>query len=217
MSDANRQRLKTFLFVLCSFAIWCNFCLAALLSNDPSGFQTSGTIIIAWGVFWYGRDRVAFEKSIQATQRNQLFSAVNHLNARLDYHESLTENTQNQNTLSHLKLLKVLNIKDQMGRTPDADIASLEELLSDQTRHDNIFEKLRKETELVASDKEIAKQLNFSQSHWEKVSGRVELWFIIIGTLQSGYGDQFVTILFSTQWFPLLVEEIKGLANLQPI
>ena len=104
-----------------------------------------------------------------------------------------------------------------MGRTPDADIASLEELLSDQTRHDNIFEKLRKETELVASDKEIAKQLNFSQSHWEKVSGRVELWFIIIGTLQSGYGDQFVTILFSTQWFPLLVEEIKGLANLQPI
>lgn len=178
--------------------IWAIWSLPSLIENRPVDFQASGSIIVAWAIFSYGRDRAKREKAISNAQTNAMVSAHNYLHAELEFSKSLSHNTSNMHSLSHLKILQALGMQDSNVKDTEEAIKSLELEAADQFEHNSLFAKLQVASKKAEDDLKMATNMNIEQGKWVGHITRVELVFAIIGTLQWGYGDRWVTAIFAT-------------------
>lgn len=186
------EALRVSAFFLIALSIWAIWSVNPFFSNNPTDFQAAGSIIVAWAIFFYGRDRLFRENAINASHKALFVAAYNSVNARLAFHQSLAENTQNMNSLAYAKLLKMLGIKDQdLGDNDDA-IEDLERSLQETEQHYQLGQNSRD------ADVELERQLSLSdetelvQGKWTRILYVVELAMVVFGTIQWGYGDRWV-------------------------
>lgn len=175
--------------------IWLIFSLPPLILNNPDAFQASGSIIVAWAVLFYARDRARRENEIVKAQRQQLVAILDEHDAWGDYHAVKSKIEFQEHELRHLKLLKSLG-HAASGETGVAEqIAELEADLADRSA----LEKLRIRREAKDREaKDAAKRAEATARHQgpaAKLLSRLELVLIVYGTLQWGYGDKWVGLV----------------------
>ncbi|WP_424942320.1 hypothetical protein [Aliiroseovarius crassostreae] len=186
------EGLRISLFFLVALFIWAIWSLEPLLKNNPADFQAAGSIVVAWAILFYGRDRLARENAIHSSNKALLVAAHNSIEARLELHKSIAENTQNMNMMAYAKLIRLLGIRDSELGCNDEAIERLELTVNDTKKHIELHEAA------VDADGELSKQLELSndvestQKPWTKLLYRAELGFAVFGTLQWGYGDKWV-------------------------
>ena len=73
------------LFSICAIGIWAVWSLPAFLQNNPADFQASGSIIVAYAIYSYGRDRTSRERAVAKSQENALISSHNMILKRLEF------------------------------------------------------------------------------------------------------------------------------------
>ena len=130
------------LFSICAIGIWAVWSLPAFLQNNPADFQASGSIIVAYAIYSYGRDRTSRERAVAKSQENALISSHNMILKRLEFQESLAENTSNMHSLSYLKLCKALGLRDDAVGDQDAAISVLEQNMREYMEHYTLYDKL---------------------------------------------------------------------------
>jgi hypothetical protein len=119
---------------------------------------------------------------------------ANRLDARIEFADSLANNTADMHTLAYAKVLKKLDLQDsELGNT-DKIIENLEasyrEAQEPTSKHSQLYQKLvTAETEATAAI-ELMKSEESVQSPWVRLLYIVELLFAVFGTLQWGYGNQ---------------------------
>ena len=189
------NKARAFLFVIGAISIWLIWSLEPMLSNEPIRFQAAGSIIVAWSIFSFGRDKILREKSISTTENNAIISEISRLRNHLEFSESLAENTANSHTLQHYQLLKSLGMTYPTISDLDQEIKILEDLLADKEHHSQQYEALK-----VAHNSSIhaikrSKIVRKEQEPWIRLLTKLELFFAIFGTLQWGYGNVWIEIL----------------------
>ena len=197
------HKLRAFLFLLSSTGIWLVWCLGPLLANEPSRFQATGSIIVAWGIFSFGRNKIKREKSIAMTEKNELVSAIEYIRQQLSFHESLATNTANVHTLQHYQLLETLGMNYENGPDLEKEIAHFEKLTGDHSNHNRLHAELLAKQKTALNDATRMKSVRSEQQPWVQLLTKLELFFVIFGTLQWGYGDVWVELLHN-ELIPLL-------------
>ena len=192
------ETLRISVFFLVAFSIWATWSIAPFFQNRPADFQAAGSIVVAWAIFFYGKDRLFRENAIHSSNKALFTAAHNSLNARLEFHRSLAENTQNMNSLAYARLLRVLGLRDEELGDNDKAIQNLEATSEETEAHYKLGEDARR------ADMELEKQIGRSnemeevQGKWTKIVYIAELGLVIFGTIQWGYGDRWVEAVHAT-------------------
>lgn len=113
-------------------------------------------------------------------------------------------------TLSYLKVLRKLGLQDTEAGNTEQTISELEERWNDQVGHTKLHAKLGLETKRASKAGRYLEELVGVQEPWARFLGCVELWFIIFGTIQWGYGNKWVEILHSTEVKELIKKALRG-------
>ncbi len=129
------------------------------------------------------------------SQKDLITDAIQLGQARQEYDASLAENTANVHMLNHLQLLRTLGLRDTNIPDIDLEVSKLKQLTEDRTEHNKIYKNLVDKSEQVKKSQEASDRVSNVQGKWAKRVGRVELWFVIFGTLQWGYGNKWVETL----------------------
>ena len=74
----------------------------------------------------------------------------------------------------------------------DHAIADLETTQADHEAHNEFYEKLVEATENATEASETWAEIEHEEEPWTTLVGRVELVFIVFGTIQWGYGNHWV-------------------------
>jgi hypothetical protein len=188
-------RTKAYTVTFLAVAFWLVWCLDPLLNNKPERFQAAGSIMVAWGIYRFGKERLTREKILNSANAGAIISAINRLSAAQSFHESLAENTANMHSLNHYKLMKQLRVKSQHIDDIDSAIEELEARLSDRTKHDELYDKfvsLHNDVTDAVDEKSVARNRH---EPWVGYLASLELYFVIFGTLQWGYGNFWVETL----------------------
>jgi hypothetical protein len=187
LTDRLPLKFRIGLYFLLYVMIWCVWCLPPLLSLDHNGFQASGTVIICWAIFFIGRDRLRFEKSITEFERNAIIAAVNRLEAHRSTNEKRLNLTFNihQHQISrlslHVRLPNPVGPQNKMelddfGKSIQEDISNSPEeyvLSEDKALNESLAEMRFARTEY---------------GRWKEYAFKCEIGFLVVGTLQTGYG-----------------------------
>lgn len=188
-------------FVALTICIWLAWSLPPILAKNPEAFQAAGSIIVAWSILFYARDRSSREKLIQQHRHNAMILVANRLDARIEFADSLANNTADMHTLAYAKVLKKLGLQDsELGNTDqiiDNLEASYREAEEPTSKHSQLYQKLvTAETEATAAI-ELMTSEESVQSPWVRLLYNVELLFAAFGTLQWGYGNQWLELWLS--------------------
>tara|TARA_R100000365_G_C2734282_1_gene63922 strand:+ start:826 stop:1248 length:423 start_codon:yes stop_codon:yes gene_type:complete len=132
---------------------------------------------------------------IELSQQNALIDTINRVDTELKFHASLAHNTANHQTLAYLKVLKKLGLNDSGVSDTGKEIAALEALLKDQREHESIHESLVQASTQAKETVERLGSMSNVQQPWARFLGKMELAFVIVGTLQWGYGNIWVETL----------------------
>lgn len=174
--------------------IWSIISIPFILSEDHAGFQSAGTIIICWAIFVIGRDRLRFEKTIQAYEHASVIAAVNRFEAHRKVNEKRLDLTFKMHQLSISQILFRLKMHNPMG------IDTIEEI-------NDLGREIEAEFAQSPSHYTIEEDASFQQAitslqrikpefqRWGKYSFTCEISFLVIGTLQTGYGATFSALL----------------------
>jgi len=191
------HRTRAALFIIVTVFIWCSFSLVPLLENNPDSFQAAGSIIVAWAVIFYVRNRTSRERQISLAQRDAMICSFNRQEAFREFADSLANNTANMFSLSYLTLLRTLGLQDEFISDMDKEIANLRTAQSETKAHDKLYDRMLEAND--RSNQANATWMDFekSQQPWTTLLGRVELVFIVVGTIQWGYGNHWVVALHS--------------------
>ncbi|MEM7318066.1 MAG: hypothetical protein AAF408_03490 [Pseudomonadota bacterium] len=191
---------RAFLFVVTTIGIWCIWCLGPLLSGDEKAFQAAGSIIVAWAVASWGADRGSRQRIISKYQENAFVSAINAQEAKMRLHEKLSHDTADMHSLSYFKLLRTLGLKDEAVDNQDKAIAELEVAQRDRSE----TKKLHQEAEFAVKNQIKANRewqlVNSEEEPWVRLLLRIELFFVVLGTIQWGYGDQVLAAIKAQGW-----------------
>ena len=86
-------------------------------------------------------------------------------------------------------------MRDDAVGDQDAAISVLEQNMREYMEHYSLYDKLVNAYEHAEEDRKLAIKTSDLQSKWITIIGTIELWFLIFGTLQWGYGDRWIRIL----------------------
>ena len=189
------HRSRAFFFSFAALGFWLIWCLDPLLNNKPESFQAAGSIIVAWGIYSYGRERSTREKILNSINTGAIISAVNRVSAAQEFHESVAENTANIHLLNHYRLIKSLGMKAPEVGDLNSAIAKLEAILANRERHDELYDKFVKMHDVVLEDTNQMRSARDGHEPWVKFLTKLELYFVLFGTLQWGYGNLWVETL----------------------
>lgn len=189
---------RKFLFILIALIIWAIWSLGPLLNNNPADFQAAGSIIVAWAIVFYGRERVSREKIRGIYQSNALFSSIKYLETRQQMHEKIAENTANRDALCHFRLLETLGLKDTAVPDQLLAIRELEMLAKDDTENEKLYRDFRSAQERSHAYRNEWNEHEERHEPWLRVIARLETVAVVFGTLQWGYGDRWVKMIHDT-------------------
>jgi hypothetical protein len=189
--------LRATMAILLYVAIWSNFSLPALLRNDPFAFQAAGSIIVAWAIITIGRERFQSEESLQNAQYGSIVSALN----RLEKHREVNE--ERLSTTFDLHLFYISQNADKLG-IPNPNNLSRDDMRAWAMDLNKIlYEKSGpvqiEEDQLVKDSLDYLKEVRETTGVWVKLQRRVEIVFLVFGTLQWGYGNKFVEAIYSNK------------------
>ncbi len=188
--------LRALLYTLSYLAIWANFSLPHLIENRPVEFQAAGTLIIAWAIFFLGRHRLQYEQATHSAETHALIASLNRLEAHRTINEERLNLTFDLHMLQLSELSKKVGIPNPFGPTTAAEIS--DHALSIQKRMNGKVEIEAPEEDRIVA--EAIKSLKANKKEivpWTKLTWKIELFFLVAGTLQSGYGSFWVTIIHS--------------------
>ena len=192
MFEKAMERLRVSAYFLIAFFIWAIWSIEPFFANRPQDFQAAGSIIVAWAIFFYGRNRLIREDAIHASNKQLFVASHNFLITHLELHQSKADNTANMNSLSYARLLKMFGLKDrEMGDTDEA-IEALKRSVDNLEKHTQLVENARAADAALTDSIEFNQKTEGAETTWAKIIYRVELGLVIFGTLQWGYGDRWV-------------------------
>ena len=192
-----REKIAPAFNIIAALLIWIIWCLPPLLQNNPAAFQAAGAIVICYGVYSYGRRRSSWEKSESASQNNITIAAINYIQTKIDLQDALSHNTADMNTVVYLRLLSTLGLEDRNVKDKKATILELEAGIADSKKTEDLHDKLTDQIEELNMLTKTHQDNQAASSKWGAIFGRLELWFVIIGTLQGAYGGKLVELVNS--------------------
>ncbi|WP_146684007.1 hypothetical protein [Thioclava sediminum] len=175
---------------LAYIGIWILNCVPPLLQGKHEAFQASGTIIICFAILRIGLDRAKYEESISKADRETIVSAIN----RLEAHRELNEQRLALTFDIHMSLISKGLLK-----------SGIENTYGPNTEEENRALCFDIERTIgatggyyaVPEDNDLAKAITDLKlardkyAPWKNRLFRIEIAFLVIGTLQSGYGAAF--------------------------
>lgn len=186
--------LRVFGYFCVAFLIWGVWSIPPLLSFNHAGFQSAGTIIICWAIFFIGRDRLRFEKSISNHNHDVIVAAINRLEAHRAFDEKRLDFTFNMHQIQISTISHAIGLKNTFGPQTleylDRSRKALEENIAN-----NPEEYKLEEDEVLAKSYSEMLHARLEHGKWRNVTFSAEIAFLISGTLQTGYGAQFSSMV----------------------
>ena len=187
-SLAPKLRVVGFFFV--SFLIWGVWSIPPLLSFDHAGFQAAGTVIKCWAIFFIGRDRLNFERSVSRNEHEVLVAALNRLEAHRSVDEQRLNLTFDIHQLQISNICHTIGLKNPSGPQSLGDLEAFRRSIEETIRRNPQEYRIEEDGILVESYSAML-HARTEYGRWATFTFAAELAFLISGTLQTGYGAHF--------------------------
>ena len=188
-SDTTRQVL----FYSMPFAIFLFWSWTLLVENKASDFSRLGSLVTAWAIINLSVRREQYAEAVSNWGTNR---TLKHLNQIRELDEMREESLH---LTFDLHATQIVQICHRLG-LPNAFVENEAEKI--RSFCDNVQERLTKGDAPQRSTMAIEKLREFEASYnarvptyerWRKITWRLEITLIILGTVQWGYGDIFVS------------------------
>ncbi len=196
MKRARNNAFRQVGFLAALIVYWLVICFPKLLQLNPSAFADSGAQIICISITAIAFNRVRYEKHLLALERNYVDRWMDYLSS---YDELIDKRANYTFTLHQYELSK---INAKIGNKDGFHFANPDEEKELRTwLNENIKEDFGEEIRLKKRrlDDAIAQLRSESRrwKWWDSKSIRAEWCLVILGTLQTAYGDNLVILLQS--------------------
>lgn len=187
--------LRAALSTLSYLGVWIAFSLPPLLNNQPEAFQAAGSIVVAWGVLFIGTKKIQYETSLRIADEVMITSALNRLEAHRRISDERTELTFDVHMLQIAQISAHSGVPNTIGPQSPEEIQDLSESIQQRTSK-GMFRPPPPEDEQATKALTQLKSIRSKFDPWVKLMWRMELTFVIFGTLQWGYGNHWAVALY---------------------
>lgn len=184
------------LFALVMVLFWFLISLPALSSGDPLAFQASGSLVVAAGIILLATRRLDFSQRIQNSELAALLAAINRLEALRKLTEERLHITFDLHMLQIAELSRRAGVPNPNGPETTDEIRKHAEELERRIAGRTEIPPPPEETDAITAINDLTTAREFFDP-WLPFLWRLELLFIIFGTLQWGYGNQWVVLFYA--------------------
>ena len=181
-------------YFLCFSGIWAIFSLGHLMANEPEAFQAAGSIVVAFAVFTLARSRVSYESALRRSQEIFIAAYLKKLDEQRKINEQRTENTFRMHALQIAQMSMHLNVPSIVGPSNAEELRREEEELQQLFANGSHFPPIEAVSELGKAQTQLETNVS-NLEPWANFIWKLEVFFIILGTLQWGYGNFWVTFI----------------------
>lgn len=191
------HKIRATLFFISFVAIWSVWSLPPLIANQPEEFQAAGSIIVAWGILFLIPQRVRHESTIRVAEEIAIVSLIERLEAHRKISDSKTELTFDLHMAQIAQLSKHVGAPNLIGPETDEEIGALSKSIQERTGGRTHMPPPKEDATAQRSLDQL-RSIRSNFNPWLKLLWRIELGFMAFGTLQWGYGNQWVGPIHET-------------------
>ena len=194
--DSKQADYRRWILITLAAVVWLTLCLPPLIVNKPEAFQASGSIIVVLAILIYARERARRENVVTQAQRSQIVAMLEEHDKWGSYHESRAIRSSMENEVQLLNVRRSIEHDAKEQAQLRERIVSLQQALDENAKtHADLYAQMQQSHASWIDVHKDAEEVVQVQAPAAKTVERLEIFLIVFGTLQWGYGDRWVEYL----------------------
>lgn len=182
--------IKQLLYTLSFFTIWAVVCVPKIWLEDETRFQAAGSLVVAYTIAILVTRRAAYDRSLALSQEVAVTTALNRIEAHRKISEIRSDNTADLHAVQLVQISNHIGVPCPIGPQNETELRELGQDLEKRLAAESFPPPKEDQAFVKAIDQ--LKEKRTALETWVSFMWKLEVFFLVFGTLQWGYGDQWL-------------------------